>query len=224
MYSNYGGRNPWNGTIFLVIAAVGAFLFIALALEGQSPSKSATPTTLAPAPTVVTLPPTPPTTVYSFFEYESSPQHVARINAALTSYGEAVLPAIMDFHWGPRDAYCNLPDQNIPTNYISKGYIPKPGDICNVAHSPDYGGSKDLIEADVLVGSNGKFTNHFVGEALETPTCTVTIDSYDIDSKLLISVTVGHSINAPSTDTVHTLAEAEAVDTQAIICLNETRP
>jgi hypothetical protein len=211
--------------IKIVVAAVA----MAVGLAGCSSSKSQAaptpPATTMPAPTPVASIPAPtPVVTFSAYDYESSQRHVAPLQAALNAYGAAVLPAIMSYHWGLRDAFCNQPNEDDPNNYISKGYIPKSGDTCNVAHSPDYGGSKELIEANVVVGPSGSFSNQFSGAAVMSPDCTVLVDSFQVGSKLTISVSIGNGIKTPTTLTAKSLAQAEAIDTLAIACLNRTRP
>ena len=212
------------------IAALAATATLLAGCGGHSkkevaPVPKPTPTTaVAPAPT------TTEATPFDSFTFQTNPERNAKIVATVQSFGAIVLEQskTSGSTWGPFDSFCS-PGTYMGSNatgsegWVSQGYKPTAGQNCVVQHNPQYGGEDMQVMADVVVGANGAYTNQIEGVDVNNTDCTTNIMFEG--SNLGWDVQVGKTPSA-STDTSEatTLAQAQAIDSQALACLEQTRP
>lgn len=218
-------------------AAVAALAATATLLAGCSGSHSKKEVNPAPKPVPTTTAPTPttPTTSeaapFNSFAYETNPQRNARIVAAVQSFGAIVLEQSKSSGstWGPFDSFCS-PGTYMGSNatgsvgWVSQGYKPTAGQNCVVQHNPQYGGENMQVMADVVVGANGVYTDKIQGVTVNNAHCTTNIMFEG--SNLGWEAQIGKGTVSASTDTTEatSLAQAQAIDAQALACLAATRP
>jgi hypothetical protein len=186
-------------------------------------------TAVAPAPT------TTEATPFDSFTFQTNPERNAKIVAAVHSFGAIVLEQFKSSNsaWGPFDAFCS-PGKTLGSyasggtdeGWVSQGYKPTAGQNCYIQHNPQYGGKDMQVGADVVVGAGGVYTNQFEAVSVNNANCTATItnNGSNLGQNLGWEVQDGKTSSA-STDTAKatSLAQAEAIDNQALACLAATR-
>jgi len=207
--------SPW----VLIVSA----LLIGGCTSQPEPEPASTSSTPPPvSATSSTAPTTTTTTAPDPYTYQSDPQRVARISAALQGFGATVLEQDRTRGpWGPFDIYCAT-QGSTEGGWRSEGRGPTPGDICAVQHNPSYGGPNIRIAVDVVIGPNGAYTDQFVNATIDTPACATSVHYYAPSESM--DVTIGEPPNMQTSYRAATVAEVDAIDNQAIACLNTTRP
>ena len=186
--------------------------------EVESVSKPV-PSTVAPAPSKKELAP------YNPFTYESNTKRVADVTSAMENFGQVVLKefSTAGSTWGPFDAYCSdtLEGGSNKGGWVSQGYKPVTGEDCEIQHNPQYGGENMQIGTDVLVRADGTYGT-VQGAYIDNQKCRVTATYSSIEK--VPDVGTGTSKDLQHVGAAKSLAAAQAIDTQAIACLNSTRP
>ena len=181
------------------------------------------PVSSAPPSTVTTSPSAPPAETFNIADYEANPQRLARLAEAMRAFGAVVVQQRVTGHstWGRFDGYCSdiMEGGTNDGGWLSKGYKPMAGEDCSIQHNPQYGGTSSQIEADVLVGADGTFTNQVVEVTIHSAACTALVTYNRGES----SVEVGDSPDLRLGNAT-SLSQALSIDTQAISCMNNTRP
>jgi hypothetical protein len=214
-------------------ATVAALAAAASLLAGCSTdSKKDVAPVLKPVPTTIAISPTTTeATPFNSASFQSNPERNARIDRAAQSFGTIVLEQSRkpDSPWGPFDAFCSPGltfggSASGREGWVSQGYKPTAGQNCAVQHNPQYGGEEMQVYADVGVGAGGTYNDKIEAVGINNSFCTTNI--MNDGSKVGWDVEISNATATHIKDTVlaTSLAQAEAIDSQALTCLARTKP
>lgn len=193
------------------------------AVASCSDSETAHRVTRTPEAVTTTLPQST-TEPFSAADYTRQDERNKHLSETVTNFGAVVLEEYNnpDSTWGPFDAYCapvgSYRFDASDDGWVSHGHKPEQGENCFVQHNPQYGGKQEQVMADVFVAPDGTISGETVGAYVFTDYCRTTLD-YSEEYKLWRV-----DVDLKSPDTATSLAAAQALDNQAIACLDNTRP
>ncbi len=239
-----GGKAPRErvSRVRLALTAVAAFAISAVltanlyhpgqAHANRAPAAGGQPGA-SPYPNRTPASPTSPspseTTPQTAEEYMDSPATDARIQTAVSRFGNVVMTASrnQDGTWGVFDTYCSPYDNPAASTggWTSHRYTPKPGDDCTRQHNPGYrGGNGTNVSADVLIGSLGQYTQEFVGASVGGSSACVTSFTKSYDGGWEVSITSNYTNPDDDSADAVTVSQAKRIVDKGIACLDETRP
>jgi hypothetical protein len=126
--------------------------------------------------------------------------------------------------WGPFDAYCGGASGN-GTEYTSLGYKMKPGDICDIAHNPQYGGTANQIDVRVPITADGpdalKVTDVFFVPAKGGPDTCAIAELTDMNGvwHATYATPADYATFGKTTGAAETAHQVQVIDNEVINCL-----
>ncbi len=202
-------------------AGVTSLVAAAALLAGCSSNTSSEPVPNA----IVQIPTATPETnpQQAALNYEKSARRNHTIAAAVMGFGQKVLEASKNSEntWAPFDAYCYQTSTG-QQGWKSQGYVPKPGDTCNVQHNPQYGGEDMQVGADTLVDNEGQYTDNFSGVFIDKNGCDGFAQAnYYVSTHEWSTTYSAEGGEMVSSDTAKTPSAIQQVDNFVLNCLNQ---